>query len=551
MRRLLLALLCWLPAVAVGQSLGEPLVGTRKVVNNGPGNQSDPHVSGSLVAYTNESQGSSEIRYYDLSTDQDVAIPNGGAYDFVADISGDTVVFTRVVTTSAIFTYNVLTQGPALEVAPRENSNRRGAVVGHRTVAWQDFSYPTPSSQPEIAAFDLETQTLTRLTDDNLLDRTPAVSPDGGVIVWTKCATGLSCDVWQGVAVPGGFETMALTGAQGEESQPDSNGQIVVYASNRTDASGVTDRDIYWQAVGGGTEYRLALPGQDANPSISGSLIAFERQDPSAPALNYDIMLFDLKTQTLYRLTATPQSENLNDISVGSDGLVRVVWSLPENEFDVHSFIFRLPGNPQCEEPAPETAEEVCNNPGDRPLLASVQLERSTAQPTEAGRSMPDTGEAVVCVDNGHGGMRATAGWVEIGGVSVVEPSDFNPDVELIARPVELQGNTSMSVRIAGKPGSAFRVRVYGAHPECDGGFKGQEIIAGEQVAPREWEPPVNSVPRADGVLGEGEEAKPGLGCGMSGASMAWVGALLLAALLWRNRRAPAPVRFRGRRSSR
>jgi hypothetical protein len=162
---------------------------------------------------------------------------------------------------------------------------------------------------------------------------------------------------------------------------------------------------------------------------------------------------------------------------------------------------------------------------------------------------MPDTGEAVVCVDNGHGGTRATAGWVEIGGVSVVEPSDFNQDVELIARPVELQGNSSMSVRIAGKPGSAFRVRVYGAHPECDGVFKGQEVIAGEQVFPREWEP-VSSAPRTD-VLGEGEGAKPVLGCGMSGASMAWVGALLLAALLWRNRRAPAPVRFRGRRSSR
>jgi Tol biopolymer transport system component len=548
MRRLLLALLCWMPAVAVGQSLGEPLVGTRKVVNNGPGNQSDPHVSGSLVAYTNEVQGSSEIRYHDLSTDQDVAIPNGGAYDFVADISGDTVVFTRVVSTSSIFTYNVLTQGPALEVAPQANSNRRGAVVGHRTVVWQDFSYPTPSSQPEIAAFDLETQTLHRLTDDDMQDRTPAVSTDGSVIVWAKCASGLSCDVWQGVAGPGGFETMALTGAQGEESQPDSNGQIVVYASSRTDASGVTDRDIFWQAVGGGTEYRLALTGLDANPSISGTLIAFERQDPSAPSLNYDIMLFDLKTQTLYRLTATPQSENLNDISVGADGLVRVVWSLPENEFDVHSFIFRLPGNPQCDEPAPETAEEACNNPGDRPLLTSLQMERSTGQPTESGRPLPDTGEAVVCVDNGYGGARSTAGWVEIGGVSVVEPSDFTQDVELIARQLELAGNSSMSARIAGKPGSAFRVRVYGARPACDGIFKGQETIAGEQVVPRQWEQPA---PQADDVLPEAEGAKPALGCGMSGDSMAWVGALLLAALLWRHRPAPVPVRFRGRRSSR
>lgn len=548
MQRLLLALMCSVPLVAAGQSLGEPLVGTRKVVNNGPGNQSDPHVSGSLVAYTNESQGMSEIRYHDLSNSQDVAIPNGGAYDFVADISGDTVVFTRVVTTSSIFTYNVATQGPALEVAPQPNSNRRGAVVGHRTVAWQDLSYGT---QPEIAAFNLDTQTLARLTNDGVLDRTPAVSPDGSVIVWAKCTSAQAgCDVWQAVSVPGpdGFQLMALTGAEGEESQPDSNGQIVVYASQRTDANGVTDRDIYWQQVGGGTEYRLALPGLDANPSISGSLIAFERQDPSAPQTNFDIMLFDLKTQTLYRLTATPQSENLNDISVGADGLVRVVWSLPENEFDVHSFIFRLPGNPECQEPEPETAEAACNNPGERPLLASVNMSRDTGLPPESGRPLPGPGEVVVCVDNGFGGARATAGWVEMAGQTVVDPSAFQQDVELIARQVQLEGATSLSARIAGKPlDSAFRVRVYGPRPACDGGFKGTEIIAGESVTPRQWEPVEPQ--QEPGVLGEG--GKPGLGCGMSGASMAWVGALLLAALLWRNHSARTPVRAQARRSSR
>jgi Tol biopolymer transport system component len=547
MQRLILAVMCWVPVVAIGQPLGEPLVGTRKVVNNGPGNQSDPHVSGPLVAYTNESQGMSEIRYHDLSTSLDVAIPNGGAYDFVADISGDTVVFTRVLTTSSIFTYNVATQGPAMEVAPQANSNRRGAVVGHRTVVWQDFSYPTPSSQPEIAVFDLDTQTLMRLTNDNLLDRTPAVSADGSVIVWAKCATGQTgCDVWQAVSTPGpdGFQTMALTGPEGEESQPDTNGQTVVYASTRTDASGVTDRDIYFKPVGGGTEYRLVLPGLDANPSISGSLIAFERQDPSSPLANYDIMLFDLKTQTLYRLTATPQSENLNDISVGSDGLVRVVWSLPENEFDVHSFIFRLPGNPECEEPEPEPAEAACNNPGDRPMLASVNMKRATGEPPEAGRSLQGPGEAVVCVDNGFGGSPATAGWVEINGQTVVDPSAFQQDVELIARTVQLGDTTSMSARIAGKPDSAFRVRVYGPRPACDGGFKGTEIIPGETVSPREWEPVASPEPQA-------EEARPNLGCGMSGGSMAWVGVLLLAALLWRNRPVQAPARARGRRSAR
>ena len=119
MRRLLMTWLCCLPAVALAQSLGEPLVGSRNVVNAGPGDQSDPHVSEGLVAYTSEVQGLSEIRYHQLSTGQDQAIPNGGAYDFVADVSGDTVVFTRVSEASSIFAFNVRTQAPAVEVAPQ------------------------------------------------------------------------------------------------------------------------------------------------------------------------------------------------------------------------------------------------------------------------------------------------------------------------------------------------------------------------------------------------------------------------------------------------
>jgi Tol biopolymer transport system component len=548
MRRLLIALLCWLPTVAVGQSLGEPLVGTRKVINNGPGNQSDPHVSGALVAYTNESQDMSEIRYYDLSTDQDMAIPNGGAYDFVADISGDTVVFTRVVTSSpTIFTYNVKTQGPAQEVAPQANSNRQGAVVGHRTVVWQDRSY---TAQPEIAAFNLDTQALSRLTTDTLLDRTPAVSADGNVVVWTKCANQLSqCDVWQAVPAAGGFATMALTGAQGEESDPDSNGQIVVYASTRTDSNGMTDRDIYWQLVGGGTEYRLALPGQDANPSISGTLIAFERQDPTSQAMNYDIMLFDLKTQTLYRLTTTPQDENLNDVSVSEDGMVSVVWSLPENGFDVHSFLFRLPGNPPCEDPEPQTAEEACNDPSARSELASFTMSRATGMPTEDGRSFLAMGETVVCVDNGFGGDRATSGSVEMGGVELAGPTAFGQDVALIARRVEFEGATSLSAHIAGKPGSAYRVRVYGPRELCDGGFKGTEIIAGDRAVPQEWIPAAIQAPEVDRLPGAGGNL--GFGCGMSGGSLASVGVLLLAAFLWRRHQSPAPVELRKHRGTR
>jgi len=542
MRRLLITLLCWMPAVALAQSIGEPLVGSRNVVNDGPGNQSDPHVSEALVAYTSESQGLSEIRYHNLSTGGDQAIPNGGAYDFVADVSGDTVVFTRLSEASSIFAFNVRTQAPAVEVAPQQGSSRRGAVIGHHTVAWQDFSYGTES--PEITAFNLDTQELTRLSTDEALDRAPAVSSDGSTVVWSKCAEGTACDIWQAVAVPGGFQAQALTGAQGEEAQPDTNGQVVVYSSARIE-NGVLERDIYWQAAGGGPEFRLALPGVDANPSISGSLLAFERQEPSSTSANFDIVLFDLKTQTIYRLTDTPQSESFNDVSVGMDGLVRVVWSVPENGEDVFAFTFRLPGNPGCDPQlqAQTVAAEVCNAPGNRPLLASLMLDRATGRPQEASREFEATGQGVLCVDNGYRGASATAGWVDLNGASVADPSRFQQDVGLVAQEVPLSGASTLAARIAGSPGSGFRVRLYGEAPACAVGFPGNEVIPGKHVEPQAWRPPTEPLEATPLPL-PGPEASA-LRCGMSGEAFAWVGALLVAALLWRSRPVPVPVRHR------
>lgn len=59
---------------------GWPLVGgTVTVINDGPGDQLHPHISGTLVAYSSVNQGNAEVRYHDLLTGADTGIPTGGA----------------------------------------------------------------------------------------------------------------------------------------------------------------------------------------------------------------------------------------------------------------------------------------------------------------------------------------------------------------------------------------------------------------------------------------------------------------------------------------
>ena len=81
---------------ALGQTFEPPPPGQEYTVNGAPGNQTGPHVSGDLVSYSDESSGGSQIRYHDLATGVDSAIANGGAFDFLSDVAGGRIVFTRV-----------------------------------------------------------------------------------------------------------------------------------------------------------------------------------------------------------------------------------------------------------------------------------------------------------------------------------------------------------------------------------------------------------------------------------------------------------------------
>ena len=96
-------------------------------VNNGPGDQSDPHLSGSLVTYTSAVSGDSEVRYHDLADATDTAIPTNGGLDFLPDVSGSTIVYTHLSSSgSAISAYDTATAGPPTELDPQPASNRRG-----------------------------------------------------------------------------------------------------------------------------------------------------------------------------------------------------------------------------------------------------------------------------------------------------------------------------------------------------------------------------------------------------------------------------------------
>jgi Tol biopolymer transport system component len=578
MLRTPILLVCLLPALALGQTVGAPLHGKSLVIDNGPGDQTDPHVSGPVVAYTQRlSISSSEIRYRDVLTGQAGVIPNEGGFDSSADVSGDTVVFTRTTGGNRVYRFNVRKGGTAEELAPRTGADRRAVAIGKQTVAWQELGYTAGSRPAEIFAYRMDPPAaLTLLTDDLLLDKTPAVSADGSAVVWVKCATSIDgCDVWSARAVEGGYEVTQLTGTEGEESTPDSNGEVAVYVISRT-VNGVLESDIAWQPVGGGQARVLPLPGTDSNPNISGPLIAFEQKDSSGTTSNVDVMLYDLRTQTYYRLTDTPESETLSDISVEPGGLVRVVWAVRQDgELNVYAYVFRLPtdcaSTPTIENPA-----AVCSLPGARPLLGTLQVTRPSGASEVVSLQLEARGTGVLCVDNGYKGTPATAGWVWLGPGLHVGPESFGLEVPGVAKAVPLQGGFKLSARADGVTGSAFQVRVYG-EPSCDVGLEddikgGGELRYGQLVpsvpqgsggakgrlprtfVPSGYEGLAKAAGSGSGTGGsglvEGGEAplKPFPGCGVGGGPVSLLGVWLLAAVSLRDRSARTRARAAARR---
>lgn len=330
--------------------------GTLITVNNGPGDSTDPHVSGNLVSYSSctpcspppsAPNSTFTVHYFDLSTRSDNAVPNDGTtLDFLSDVNGNTIAFTRLSTTkSAIFTYAVGAPS-VVEVAPAPGVTRQAAQVASQIIVWQDFSFGSGASS-DIVVYDAVTGTTTRLANDSAINVEPAVSPDGTTVAWAKCQGPIDpfvdtgCDIWSATRQATGWQTHQLTNANGNCLNPDSNGEILAYSCNR---GGKTS--VYWQPVAGGAEQTLGVLADEHYPSVAGPFIALAGATscpiPSACS-SHDIYVLDRSAATLYQITNTPDNKQLNDISVTPDGQVNVVWQAAQGQLNVFAYSFKAP----------------------------------------------------------------------------------------------------------------------------------------------------------------------------------------------------------------
>ena len=321
--------------------------GTTIAVNYGSGDQTEPHVSGNLAVYTDATSASaSTIHYYDFLSTADAVVPPGvnGELDFLSDVNGSQIVFSRLHNDASMasLVYDVST-ATLTDVAPLPGSSRFGVVIGNHVVAFAEFS----SGNGDIMVYDLGTAgPLINLSASTDVDENPSISPSGNAVVWERCVNNNStnCSIMRSLKVGAAWSSPEIvSGTLSNEANPDTDGTTVVYDSNRPSA---TDQDIYFQPLAGGPETQLQIPGIQYNPSISQGVIGFESIAPGQTKA--DIFVYVIATNTLWQVTNTPTvGDSLNDISVLSNGDVRVVWATDDDivtgNHNINARTFRVP----------------------------------------------------------------------------------------------------------------------------------------------------------------------------------------------------------------
>ncbi|HEX9185905.1 MAG TPA: protein kinase [Vicinamibacteria bacterium] len=268
-----------------------PALGTPRQMTSDPGLETEPALSpdGSLVAYTSDRAGSTDIWVSDIRGGEPVRItddpssdwspawfPDGGAIAFVSDRGGEPAIWkVPRLGGSAI---QLITSGwdPAVSPDGGRVAFVRAGRAGYSRIAVVSLATPTVATD------------LTGDEDGLWNHRKPAWSPDRREIAYAD-----SRNLWLVSADGGGARR--LTSGPGPDDHPafSPDGSWLYYSSYRDGTFAL------WRLpMGGGPPVRATLgTGPEAEPHLAGTRLAF-----STRLSNLDLVLIDLRSGERQRL---------------------------------------------------------------------------------------------------------------------------------------------------------------------------------------------------------------------------------------------------------
>jgi beta propeller repeat protein len=310
------------------------VTGTETPVNTDEGPQMDTSIAGGRISYTDVSEGTSDIKYYDISTGSTHTAASSPGDQQLADISESYIAYTNYSTGAGdIWLYEISTEQLTF-ITPNLESDQSHPALSDQIVAWED----SRDVDRNIWIYDIttgESKSITGEGDQNTVevngDRVVYVDNQAGDLIKLYDASSDSTETITNV--PSGY--------------PDIDGDKITYV----DHSASSDPDIAVHDLNTGETRILQMQGHQLNPHISGEWVSFEEvgSDSSQVGIWHWTAGNNPETDTFLITSAAP-SQALNDI----DGN-RVTYTGIYSGGDVNTDIFLYEFTEEETPPPPTT----------------------------------------------------------------------------------------------------------------------------------------------------------------------------------------------------
>lgn len=379
-------------AVLALVGLGSAQAAEPVAVVSGPGDQSAPALSATRLAYTDDASGAPQVWIRELDTGAATQLSSGAGAG-APDVEGSQVAWgaedgLHLVTLGA---------GGGERVVPAGGA--AAAALSPAVVAWEQAGpggrdvaiLPSGAAAPVVI---------------------------GGPGDEHGPAAAFGWVAWIDEAGEGAIRLRSAAGAV-TTVRTGRASKVSLWASSRLAApllaaavpGGAGDQDLVVLDAAGAERARLALPGEQQNPTLSGEWVGFEDLASGVA----QVAVWQWSTGRVVHPAPTAARQILDDLAVDGDTL-RVAWADGRSgTLDVWLFEAALPlpdvppGEARCDDPLAPVLSELLLTAGDDGRAAGAVAFDSIGGP------------ALACVD----GVDAAAAWVQVGEATVELP--FEP----------------------------------------------------------------------------------------------------------------------------
>jgi len=369
--------------------LGSANAAEPAAIVTGPGDQTAPSLSGTRVAWLDGASGVSQVLVRELDGGAAVAVTSDAVEHGAPDLDGTTVAFTAP---DGVHLAS-LAAGGGEQVVPAAGA--AGVVYSGGVAAWEQAGaggrdvalLPAGAAAPLVLAGAGD-------------EHAPATS--FGWVAWLD----ESGDGAIRLRSPAGTVTTPWVGRAGKVSLWSASRVAAPLLAAAVDGAG-GDQDLVVLDASGAERARLALPGDQQNPTLHGEWVGFEDRVTGVP----QVAVWQWSTGRVVTPSPTAAPQLLNEVTVDGTEL-RVAWADARGG-DLDLYLFRAalplpdvpPGEARCDDPLAQVVADLAITAGPEGFGAGA-LAFAVARDSAA----------LVCVDT----VDAVAAWAQVA-TAVVE----------------------------------------------------------------------------------------------------------------------------------